>query len=183
MGAGSYDHYIPPVVDALANRSEFVTAYTPYQAEASQGALQTFYEYQTMICELTGMDVANASMYEAGSAMAEAVLMAKDITRRNKIILSRNIHPEYTQIIKTYTASLNVQIEMIPAPEGAVDPEALAKMVDDQTAAVVVAHPNFLGCLNPRHAQSRRTAHRSRESDYSGPAHSARQIRGGYRRR
>jgi glycine dehydrogenase subunit 1 len=149
MGAGSYDHYIPPVVDALANRSEFVTAYTPYQAEASQGALQTFYEYQTMICELTGMDVANASMYEAGSAMAEAVLMAKDITRRNKIILSRNIHPEYTQIIKTYTASLNVQIEMIPAPEGAVDPEALAKMVDDQTAAVVVAHPNFLGCLNP----------------------------------
>ncbi len=149
MGAGSYDHYIPPVVDALANRSEFVTAYTPYQAEASQGALQVFYEYQTMICELTGMDVANASMYEAGSAIAEAVLMAKDITHRNKIIISRNIHPEYVQIIKTYTDALGVEIEMIPAPEGAVDPAALANMVDDQTASVVVAHPNFFGCLNP----------------------------------
>jgi glycine dehydrogenase subunit 1 len=149
MGAGSYDHYIPPVVDALANRTEFVTAYTPYQAEASQGALQAFYEYQSMICELTGMDVANASMYEAGSALAEAVLMARDLTSRSKVLISQNVHPEYLRVVKTYLASLPMTLETLPAPDGAIDPESMAKMVDDQTAAVVLQQPNFLGCLNP----------------------------------
>jgi glycine dehydrogenase subunit 1 len=149
LGAGSYDHYIPPVVDALSGRSEFVTAYTPYQAEASQGALQTFYEFQTMICEITGMDVANASMYEAGSALAEAVLMARDITGRSKILIGGNVHPEYAAVVKTYLASLPMTVEMIPTPAGVIEPATLTKMIDDQTAAVVIQQPDFFGCLNP----------------------------------
>ncbi|NLE28768.1 MAG: aminomethyl-transferring glycine dehydrogenase subunit GcvPA [Phycisphaerae bacterium] len=149
LGAGSYDHFIPPVVDALASRSEFVTAYTPYQAEASQGVLQAFYEFQTMICEITGMDVTNASMYEAGSATAEAVLMARDITGRSKVLIGQNVHPEYVQIVRTYLASQPMTIEIIPTPTGTIEPSVLASLIDDQTAAVVIQQPDFFGCLNP----------------------------------
>ncbi len=149
LGAGCYDHYIPPVVDALSSRSEFVTAYTPYQAETSQGVLQTFYEYQSMICRITGMDVSNASMYEAGSAVAEAVLMARDITSRPKVLVADNVHPEYVQVLRTYIAALPMTIEMIPTPRGTIDPKDLAGQLDEQTAAVVVQQPDFFGLINP----------------------------------
>jgi len=149
LGAGSYDHYIPPVVDVLAGHSAFVTAYTPYQAETSQGALQIFYEYQSLICELTGMDVSNASMYEAGSGVAEAVLMARDLTMRPKVLIGQNVHPEYLQVLRTYLAALPMTIEVIPTPKGTIDPEELIKRVDDQTAAVVVQQPDFFGIVNP----------------------------------
>ncbi len=149
LGAGSYDHFVPPVVDALAGQSAFVTAYTPYQAETSQGALQAFYEYQTLICEITGMDVSNASMYEAGSAVAEAVLMARDLTMRTRVLVGGNVHPEYVQVLRTYLAALPVKVEIIPTPRGMIDPADLAQRVDNQTAAVVIQQPDFFGLINP----------------------------------
>src|SRR6516225_8029990 len=123
LGGGAYDHFIPAVVDAVAGRSEFYTAYTPYQAEASQGSLQVFFEYQTLICQLTGMDVANASLYEGGSAVAEAVLMAMStIPKRHKVLIADSVHPEYRQTLATYTADLDVKIATLPAPDGFLDP-------------------------------------------------------------
>jgi len=149
LGAGSYDHFIPPVVDVLAGHSAYVTAYTPYQAETSQGALQIFYEYQTLICQLTGMDVSNASMYEVGSSVAEAVLMARDLTSRPKVLVGQNTHPEYVQVLRTYLAALPMTIEVIPTPKGVLEVQALADRVDAQTAAVVVQQPDFFGLINP----------------------------------
>jgi glycine dehydrogenase subunit 1 len=148
LGGGSYDHFIPAVVDAIAGRSEFYTAYTPYQAEASQGSLQAFFEFQTLICELTGLDVANASLYEGGSAVAEAVLMALTVTGRlGKVIVAESVHPEYRSTLATYLANLEARIETLPTPGGFLDPDDLSKRVDDKTACVVVQHPNFFGCL------------------------------------
>ncbi len=148
LGGGSYDHFIPAVVDFVAGRSEFYTAYTPYQPEASQGTLQAGFEYQTLITQLTGMDVSNASLYDGGSALAEAVLMARSATRRpGRVVVAESVHPEYRQILATYLTILEAELVTVPTPQGAVDPEDLAAVVDDRTACVVVQHPNFFGCL------------------------------------
>jgi glycine dehydrogenase subunit 1 len=148
LGGGAYDHFIPSVVDAVAGRSEFYTAYTPYQAEASQGSLQAFFEFQTLLCQLTGMDVANASLYEGGTAVAEAVFMAMGATnRRGKVIVADSMHPDYRATLATYMTNLEPEIVTMPTPDGFLDPSDLAKTLDDQTACVVVQHPNFFGCL------------------------------------
>jgi glycine dehydrogenase subunit 1 len=148
LGAGSYDHFIPAVVDFVAARSEFYTAYTPYQAEASQGTLQAMFEYQTLVTQLTGMDVSNASLYDGASAAAEAVLMALGATRRwGKVVVAQSVHPEYRQTLATYLANLDVELVTVAAPQGTVAPDDLARAVDDRTACVLVEHPNFFGCL------------------------------------
>jgi glycine dehydrogenase subunit 1 len=148
LGGGSYDHFIPAVVDAVAGRSEFYTAYTPYQAEASQGSLQAFFEFQTMICQLTGLDVANASLYEGGSGVAEAVIMALNVTpKRRKVLLAESVHPEYRQVLGTYLANLDAQVTTLPTPKGTLDPDDLTKAIDEQTSCVLVQHPNFFGCI------------------------------------
>jgi glycine dehydrogenase subunit 1 len=148
LGGGAYDHFIPAVVDAVASRSEYYTAYTPYQAEASQGSLQAFFEYQTLICELTGLDVSNASLYEGGSAVAESVLMALSINaERHKVLVAETVHPEYRLALETYAAHLPVKVRTLHAPAGFLDPDALKKTLDDQTLCVIVQHPNFFGHL------------------------------------
>lgn len=149
LGGGAYDHFIPSVVDVVASRGEFYTAYTPYQAEASQGTLQAIYEYQTLMCQLTGMDVANASLYEGGSAVAEAVLMAMNITDRKggEVLIAESVHPEYRQTLITYVANLNVTVKTLPCPGGFLNPDDVAKAVSDKTVAVVAQSPNFFGHL------------------------------------
>jgi glycine dehydrogenase subunit 1 len=148
LGGGSYDHFIPAVVDAVAGRSEFYTAYTPYQAEASQGSLQAFFEYQTLICQLTGMDVANASLYDGGSAVAEAVLMALSVTgRHGQILVADSVHPEYRRTLETYLVNLEARPVTLPTPDGFLDPDDLKRAVTEQTSCVVVQHPNFFGSL------------------------------------
>lgn len=147
LGAGVYDHFVPTVVDHLASQSEFVTAYTPYQAEASQGALQAFYEYQTLICQLTGMDVSNASMYEGATAAAEAVLMARAQTGRRRVLVSAAVHPDTRGVLATYLAALPIELIEIPATNGAMDAQALSEQLDDYTAAVLIQTPNFFGIV------------------------------------
>jgi glycine dehydrogenase subunit 1 len=148
LGGGSYDHFIPAVVDAIAGRSEYYTAYTPYQAEASQGSLQAFFEFQTLICQLTGLDVANTSLYDGASAVAEAVLMALAVTqRRGRVVVAESVHPEYRATLATYMAKLDAKPVLLPAGGGYVDPDDCRRAVDDETACVVVQHPNFFGCL------------------------------------
>ncbi len=142
LGAGSYDHFIPAVVDTLTARGEFYTSYTPYQPEVSQGNLQVMFEYQTLICQLTGMDVSNASLYDGGSAAVEAMLMAISITRRNsKIIVVESVHPEYRQIIKTYFATIGTEVVTVS------DTSQLESALDETTAAVLVQSPNFFGSI------------------------------------
>ncbi len=149
LGGGAYDHFIPTVVDVIAGRSENYTAYTPYQAEASQGTLQAIYEYQTMMAQLTGMDVANASLYEGGSAVAEAVLMAANITERKggEILIAESVHPEYRQVLETYVANLNLKVRTLPTPGGFLNPDDVKAAVSDKTVAVVAQSPNFFGHL------------------------------------
>lgn len=148
LGGGSYDHFIPAIVDYVAARGEFYTSYTPYQAEASQGNLQAFFEYQTLITQLTGMDVSNASLYDGGSAAAEAVLMALSATRRQgRVVTAASVHPEYRQILETYLKNLDVQLVTVGTPGGNLTLEELSAAVDDKTACVFVQHPNFFGCL------------------------------------
>ena len=147
MGAGVYDHYIPAIIDSLISRSEFYTAYTPYQAEVSQGTLQTIFEYQSVICDLTCMDVSNASMYDAGSGLAEAVHMANTIRGKNKVILVDLIHPFYQRITKTYTHECGVEIVQCPAKNGVTDVSALKDLVDNETSCVCIQQPNFYGYL------------------------------------
>jgi glycine dehydrogenase subunit 1 len=146
LGAGAYSHFIPVVIDSIISRSEFFTCYTPYQPELSQGTLQYLFEFQTMICELTGMEVANASLYDGSTALAEAVLMASRITRRGHIAMADSVHPQYRQVVSTYTQNLGMQIDAIPyAGDGALALDSMR--ADRDTAAVVVQSPNFFGCI------------------------------------
>jgi glycine dehydrogenase subunit 1 len=159
LGAGAYDHFIPAVVDQLILRSEFFTAYTPYQPEISQGTLQAIFEFQTYVCMLTGMDVANASMYDGASALAEAVLMARRIKKKaNKIFISKAVHPEYRETVLTYTNDLDIEIVEIPYDaEGKTDVEWLKTNIDSNTAAVAVQYPNFFGIIEDMEAISKIT--------------------------
>ncbi|GIW88575.1 MAG: putative glycine dehydrogenase (decarboxylating) subunit 1 [Isosphaeraceae bacterium] len=149
LGGGAYDHFIPAVVDQLAQRGEFYTAYTPYQAEASQGTLQAIFEYQTLICQLTGMDVANASLYDGGSAVAEAALMAlASSDRGQRIVVAGTVHPEHRQVLATYTANLGVEIvEVGMDSTGRISPDRLAESLRQPTAAVILQQPNVWGVL------------------------------------
>jgi len=148
LGAGAYDHFIPAVVDHVLRRSEFYTAYTPYQPEISQGTLQATFEFQTLICQLTGMDVANASLYDGASAVAEGVLMAHRLKGRKKYLLSRSLHPESRTVTRTYSHPLNLQSgEISYASSGTTDLEDLQRQLDEETNAVVIQQPNFFGCL------------------------------------
>ena len=148
LGAGMYDHYIPSVVNHLLSRSEFYTAYTPYQPEISQGTLQGIYEYQTLICQLTGMDIANASMYDGASALAEAVIMANRINQKNEMLISRAVHPEYREVVNTYTQALGFEIKEIPVSENLLtDVKEIEKLLSPKTSAVVIQYPNFFGSI------------------------------------
>lgn len=146
VGGGVYPHFVPAVVDSLVSRSEFTTAYTPYQPEISQGTLQAIFEWQTMISGLSGCDVANASMYDGASATAEAALMAMRATRRSKVVVAAGLHPHYREVLDTYLDGLRAEIVEAPlAADGRT--EALAGQIDDATACVILQQPNFLGCI------------------------------------
>ena len=147
LGAGSYDHYIPSITGFLTSRPEFQTAYTPYQAEVSQGTLQSIYEYQTMICNLTGMDVGNASMYDGASSMAEAAILACRQTRKNKILIASTVNPANIEVVKTFTNSMGYEIEFVEEDNGTVSLAEYENKVDDTTACVIVQTPNFYGNL------------------------------------
>lgn len=148
VGGGFYDHYIPSVVDALAGRSEFYTSYTPYQPECSQGILQAIYEYQTAICLLTGMDVSNASLYDGGTALFEAVMMSLRITERNKIIIDGGINPIYKNMLFSHTANLPIDLIKISPHIGQTKREEVYRHLDEETAAVVLQNPNFFGTID-----------------------------------
>jgi glycine dehydrogenase subunit 1 len=149
LGAGVYAHYRPVMVDTVASRGEFLTSYTPYQAEISQGTLTTIFEFQTMICQLTGMDVANASMYDGSTAVPEAALMAARVTARNRVLVARTVHPEYREVLGTYARYGRMSIEEFGylADSGVLDLEELDRRVDGQTAAVIIQSPNFFGIV------------------------------------
>ncbi|UOQ42542.1 aminomethyl-transferring glycine dehydrogenase subunit GcvPA [Halobacillus salinarum] len=149
LGAGVYDHYIPSIVDHVISRSEFYTAYTPYQPEISQGELQAVFEFQTMICELTGMDVANSSMYDGGTALAEAVNLSAGHTKKKKVLVSKAIHPESLAVIHSYVKGPNLEIVEIDHKEGLTDLKQLEEEIDENTAGVVVQYPNFFGQVEP----------------------------------
>ncbi len=147
LGGGAYDHFIPSIVDMVLSRSEFKTAYTPYQAEVSQGTLQAMYEFQSMICAITGMDVANASLYDGGTALAEACLMANAQNKRNEFLIAGTINPYYRQVVDTLTAGKNYTFKQFISADGTADLDALKEAVSENTAAVIVQHPNFYGNL------------------------------------
>ena len=147
MGGGVYDHYVPAIVESLISRSEFYTSYTPYQPEVSQGNLQAIYEFQSMVCELTQMDVTNASMYEAGSALAEAVLLAVNHTGKNKVLVSSTLNPRYKMLISTYIANMDITMEEIPADNFTTDIKSFMDLYDEQVGAVVIQSPNYFGFL------------------------------------
>jgi glycine dehydrogenase subunit 1 len=161
LGAGAYTHYVPVAVNALLSRSEFFTAYTPYQAEIAQGTLQAMFEFQTLMTQLTGMEVGNASLYDGSTATTEAVLMALRVTRRNRVLVARTVHPEYFQVLRTFVRQQGTEIQQIPYEDsGQLDLARLESALDTGTAAVVVQSPNFFGTLE-RTAQIAEVAHRS----------------------
>lgn len=147
LGAGCYDHYIPSVVDHMLARQEFYTAYTPYQAEISQGMLQAIFEYQTMICQLTGLDASNASLYDGATALVEASLMACQATRRTDILYAGNIHPHSSEVLKTYARLNRYNLVRLPLVNGCLDLAGLEKCLSEQTAAVIIQNPNFFGMV------------------------------------
>ncbi|HZS48736.1 MAG TPA: aminomethyl-transferring glycine dehydrogenase subunit GcvPA, partial [Blastocatellia bacterium] len=146
LGGGAYPHYTPVIIDTLISRSEFYTAYTPYQPEVAQGTLQTIYEFQTMICQLTGTEIANASMYDGSTALAEAFLMASRVTRRTNVVVAENVHPEYREVVDTILKNTELSVSTFGFTDnGTVD---LSKLkIDNNTAAVAVQSPNFFGCI------------------------------------
>jgi glycine dehydrogenase subunit 1 len=148
LGAGIYDHYVPAVVDAVLSRGEFLTAYTPYQPEMSQGVLQAIFEYQTAICELTGMDVSNASGYDGTTVAADACYVAKHVTGREKVVLCETLHPQVRQVVKTYAPGFGLEVVEVPHRDGVTDPDELRSAAGD-AACVVFQQPNFFGCLEP----------------------------------
>jgi glycine dehydrogenase subunit 1 len=148
LGAGIYDHYVPAVVDAVLQRGEFLTAYTPYQPEMSQGVLQTIFEYQTAICELTGMDVSNASGYDGTTVAADACFIAKHATGRSKVVLAEAVNPQVRQVVKTYAPGFGLDVVEVPQRGGTTDPAELAAAARD-AACVLFQQPNFFGCLEP----------------------------------
>ena len=148
MGGGFYDHFTPAAVKAIVGRSEFYTAYTPYQPELSQGTLQAIYEYQSSICRLTKMEAANASLYDGGTAMYEAIMMALRITRRNKVIIDDSVNPIYRVIIESYTRNLNIELVQSHCVSGQVNRDEILAALDDKTAAVILQNPNFFGCVD-----------------------------------
>jgi len=155
LGGGAYEHFIPTVVDYLSSRGEFVSPYTPYQPEVSQGTLQVIFEFQTLICQLTGLDIANASLYEGATATAEAVLMAQRIAGRNRVIMARSLHPQYREVVRTYIKNLGVEALEVPyGPDGRIERDALGRILDDKTAAVVCQSPNFFGVVEDVRALS-----------------------------
>jgi glycine dehydrogenase subunit 1 len=148
LGAGVYNHYRPVLVDTVVSRGEFLTSYTPYQAEISQGTLTSIFEFQTMVCQLTGMEVANASMYDGSSAVPEAAMMAVRITRRDKVLIARTVHPEYREVLQTYTKHQGIPVEELTyANNGLLDLDDLKKKLNEETAAVIIQTPNFFGLL------------------------------------
>lgn len=148
-GAGFYDHFIPAAVDSLTARGEFFTAYTPYQAEAAQGTLQAAFEYQTAITRLTGMDVANASLYDGGTALFEGMMMALRVTKRNSVLVDEGVSPIYRTMLRSYTRNLKIDYREVPLPEnGIADRDAFAKHLDSSVGAVLLQNPNFFGCLD-----------------------------------
>ncbi len=149
LGFGSYHHAIPTAVDAVACRGEWLTPYTPYQAEASQGTLQMIYEFQTLICELMQMDVANASIYDGASSLAEAAVLAVRTSGRSRLLVSEAVHPHHRQVLSTYLSGFPCVIQEIPTTNGVTDLEALASAVKDDVAAIIMQHPNVFGCLEP----------------------------------
>ncbi|MFC1643934.1 aminomethyl-transferring glycine dehydrogenase subunit GcvPA, partial [Candidatus Omnitrophota bacterium] len=148
VGGGFYEHYIPAAVDAITSRSEFYTAYTPYQPEASQGMLQAIYEYQSCICRLTDMEVSNASLYDGGTALYEAAMMAIRITGRNKIIMDGGVSPIYRKMMYCYTSNLSIEFVEIPVTHGQSDRSEIDKYLDDETAAIILQNPNFFGAID-----------------------------------
>ena len=147
MGGGIYNHYIPPFVWTLAMRPEFATAYTPYQAEVAQGTLQPIYEFQSHLCRLTGLDVANASMYDGATAMAEAASLAVSHTRRRKVIVSETVNPLYNDVLKAMLSGRDLEIVTVPAAASVTDAKRLQQAIDAETACLIVSQPNFFGCL------------------------------------
>ncbi|MDZ4242374.1 MAG: aminomethyl-transferring glycine dehydrogenase subunit GcvPA [Candidatus Omnitrophota bacterium] len=159
IGGGYYDHYIPAAVNALISRGELYTAYTPYQPECSQGTLQALYEFQSSICTLTGMEAANASLYDGGTAIYEAVMMAVRTTGRNKVLMDGGVSPIYRTMIRSYTSNLDIEFTETPVVHGQSDREAIARLLDDKTAAVILQNPNFFGAVDD-HSDIIEKAHR-----------------------
>jgi glycine dehydrogenase subunit 1 len=148
LGAGIYDHYVPAIVDAMLARGEFLTAYTPYQPEMSQGVLQAIFEYQTVVCELTGMDVSNASSYDGTTVAADACYIAKHVTGRSKVVLSETVNPQVRQVVKTYAPGFGLEVTEVPQTGGVTNADQLASAASD-AACVIFQQPNFFGCLEP----------------------------------
>jgi glycine dehydrogenase subunit 1 len=155
IGAGIYRHHIPVIIDALISRSEFYTAYTPYQAEIAQGTLQAIFEFQTYITQLTGMEVANASLYDGSTGLAEAILMAQRISKKSRFLVAKTVHPEYRAVVETYAGNLGIQTELIEySADGRMDLTALERQMRDDVAAVVIQSPNFFGVIEDTPAAS-----------------------------